>query len=101
MKAEDRGDADPSLPILVVRSSDGAKLPNDVVRSMELMRLSLASPPACRAATCARCRRMCLADNTNHELSATEARLWGTKSSEIKSPPGNPLQIAPARCSTA
>ncbi len=65
MKADDRGDADPSLPMLVVRSSDGAKLPNDVVRSMELRRLSLASPPACRVASWARCRRMCLADDTN------------------------------------
>ena len=76
MKAEDRGDADPSLPMLVVRSSDGAKLPNDVVRSMELRRLSLASPPACRAASCARCLRMCLADSGYRELSATQARLW-------------------------
>ena len=60
VKVDDRGDAEPSLPMLVVRSSDGAKLPNDVVRSIELRRLSPASPPACRAASCALCRRMCL-----------------------------------------
>ena len=60
MKVEDRGEADPSLPMLVVRSSDGAKLPNEVVRSMELSRLSPASPPCCRAISAARCRFMCL-----------------------------------------